>query len=63
LGWLVTISQRNSTNAALVWRGTVLRPDLAAAQTGFELSAFIMRKNERHMAQQRTSTGSRCTVH
>ena len=41
----------------------ILRADFAAPQTGFELRAFIMRENQRHMARQRTSTESRCTVH
>ena len=41
----------------------ILRADLAAAQTRFELRAFIMREHQRHMARQRTSTASRCTVH
>jgi hypothetical protein len=41
----------------------ILRADFAATQTRLELCAFIMRENQRHMARQRTSTESRCTVH
>ena len=41
----------------------VLRANLSTAQTGLERRAFIMSKNQRHMARQRTSTESRCTVH
>jgi hypothetical protein len=41
----------------------ILRANLAATQTRLECRAFIMSENQRHMARQRTSTESRCTVH
>ena len=39
----------------------VLRPDLATPHSRFEFATFVMRQHQRHIARQRTSTGSLCT--